>query len=117
MSWQTPNPSPTEDTNRRFTGRHSVIWSARFCSDRGETKCIVLDFSHEGVRLRFPNDIAVDLDLCDLDIPRMGRFTCELSWRRGNEMGLRILSMARASRRSSAVSSPIPNASPISATS
>lgn len=108
MSWQTPNPSPTEEENRRDTGRHSVIWSARFHSDRGETKCIVLDFSHEGVRVRFTKHVAVDLDLCELDVPRVGRFTCELAWRRGNEMGLRILSMARGSRQT--------NITPIAAT-
>lgn len=117
MSWQAPNPSPLADSNRRITERHSVIWSARFYSDRGESECIVLDFSHDGVRLRFPNNVPVDLDLCDLDIPRVGRFTCELSWRRGNEMGLRILSMAKVSEQSSTAKNTIVNVTPISATS
>lgn len=94
MSWQTPNPAPLDDTNRRYAGRRRVIWSAHFHSDRGETDCIVLDLSPDGVRLRFPEAVPVDYDLCTLDVPRLGRFTCEMSWRRGHHMGLRILGAA-----------------------
>jgi hypothetical protein len=99
MSWQTPNPAPLQETNRRIAGRRRVIWSARLRFDRGESDCIVMDVSPDGVRLRFPEGVPVDYDLCALEVPRMGRFTCEMSWRRGNHMGLRILGPAKRPER------------------
>lgn len=75
--------------DRRRTIRVSVLWSGRLISGEDEHRCMVLNISAEGARLRHsvPDDVS-GLDRVRLHVDRLGTLTGRVAWRDGDEMAI-----------------------------
>jgi hypothetical protein len=101
--------------DERHGNRQRVLKSATvsFSGGHSTMTCAARNFSATGARLRFdtpkgpPDTFALKIDLDGLAVD------CEVTWRRGTEVGVRFLSEPRATtpaRKQVIVSSGMPNA-------
>jgi hypothetical protein len=84
-----PDLAPQE---RRRTIRVSVLWSGRLIVEDAEVRCMVLNISAEGARLRhsMPPEQVPDLDRVHLHIDRLGMLSGRIAWRDGDEMAIQF---------------------------
>lgn len=86
MSRQTLKTLPKKE--RRAFWRTTVLWSGHLHAAGTRQECVILDVSANGAKLRFPADVAMDDDFCALEVERLGIFSCDVAWKKGNRVGL-----------------------------
>ena len=86
MSRQTPKTLPRKE--RRAFWRTTVLWSGHLRAAGDSAECVILDVSANGAKIRFTEATGVSEESCALEVARLGVFSCEIAWRRGNRVGL-----------------------------
>jgi PAS domain-containing protein len=77
---------------RRSSERRRVVRAAEIFADgdAGAISCVMIDISQTGARLRIPDGVTVP-DRFRLSVEAMGiAASCEVRWRRANEIGVRF---------------------------
>lgn len=86
MSRQTLKRSTGKE--RRAFWRTTVLWSGHLHASGECAECVILDVSANGAKLRFSEEIDLAELSCALEVARLGVFTCDVAWSRGNRVGL-----------------------------
>jgi hypothetical protein len=81
-----------------------------FDKRRGALSCLVRDFTAEGARIIFSQNVTIP-DVVDLHIPQKDQtLRAKVTWRRGDEIGLGFTAPAAGNGGAAATPDPLPDA-------